>query len=136
MSDQQSCYVCQRKKTTCPEHGPDETMMTRLVQDHPFPSYKDMMNKMLQIKELFVMCSEYGEANHERVKAMYESSIDKDTCIKAGKAINKAGGLTAMQACYYILFHFIRGFPAYCPEACYKVREVQSYWDGIGEWEH
>ena len=113
----------------------------KFTEDNPFPNYNEMEDLFDSPKNpdlkyyAFMWRTEYGEVNHECLKKMYESHLDEHVCKEMGKKIYKRGGFVALQACYYIMFHFspyrlsndrlVRFYPEI----------VQHHWNGIGEWQ-
>ena len=98
----------------------------------PFPDFKTMEASILEWGKnsedkgiVMKWWSEYNPGHHERLRSIYNSYMDKNTCVEAGRAINAAGGFEAMQACFYILANW-SGPP--------HISILKHYWDGIGEW--
>jgi hypothetical protein len=101
---------------------------------HPFPSYAEMRKKM---KEVFhenyyiIHNAEYGEYNHNALKIIYNSFIDKEVCVKVGNNLYNRGGLQALQSNCTVF--------KYCTplsEAPFPINTLSSMlewnWDKIG----
>ena len=67
-----------------------------------YPTFKQMQKKLERRLDLW---SEYGQVNHDCCKAIYENPDDEDLVVKMGKIIYQRGGMTALQANYYIIVY-------------------------------
>ena len=65
-----------------------------------YPSFKDMQEKLKRRPSLW---AEYGAVNHDCCKSIYDSPHNEDLVVKMGKIIYKRGGMTALQANYYVI---------------------------------
>ena len=69
-----------------------------------YPDFKTMQQKLERRPDLWV---EYGEVNHDCCKKIYENPNDQEIIVSNGKIIYDRGGMTALQANYYvIIFHW------------------------------
>ena len=106
----------------------ENAQIKTLVESRPFPDF-DIMTKLLltsaQFKVAgehygFIWHAEYSEANHLSCKRIYESYLDPTVCRTEGAAINAAGGMDAMRACFYILLHFSK---------CHSMKRLERQWE-------
>ena len=93
-----------------------------------YPSYKEMINNIMTysptgMKMGLIWASEYNEAYHDLCKIMFEN-FTEDKCRRMGVLIYEDGGMDALRACFYILFHFTKG----------ATKPLERYWNGVGEW--
>ena len=119
-----------------------KTAIHGFVAKNPYPSYEKIMEGLQEAFQKkycggasFSWMSEYGHINHEWCKTIYENITNKDKVIEIGRRIGQRGGLRAMQANWYIMYHFsplIMSKNEYVfPSA---MKNVERYWSGIGEW--
>ena len=96
-------------------------------------------------QEVFGWCAEFGVFNYECLKQIieiienqdnYDCDEDGDKIIKKeprsqikeiGNKIYQRGGMTALRANYYTMVNFMT--------INREVKAVESYWDGVGEWQ-
>ena len=96
-------------------------------------------------QEVFEWCAEFGVFNYECLKQIieiienqdnYDCDEDGDKIIKKeprsqikeiGNKIYQRGGMTALRANYYTMVNFMT--------INREVKAVESYWDGVGEWQ-
>ena len=81
----------------------ENKMMEYYVKLNPYPSYDEMIEKIIDKLDLY---AEYGEFNHICCKIIYENPTNKDLIIKMGKKIYCRGGMTALQANCYTITNF------------------------------
>jgi hypothetical protein len=77
--------------------------MDKFVKENPYPTYKEMMNKLDNHMDLF---SEYGKMQHNWCKTIYENPTNKDIIIETGKKIYRLGGMQALVSNNTILKYF------------------------------
>lgn len=105
---------------------------------NPFPSYQEMISAIEKFPDMgmsMAMYAEYGKAHHDHLKKVYESEMDDEICKKAGEAIYSMGGMQAMQMNYYVFYYFSPFAKSRDPDIQGMSRQLESAWDGIGEWQ-
>lgn len=113
-------------------------IMKEFISKNPYPSYDEIESIILSLepKEFAMFCySEYGYENHKDCKEIYENMTDMKICRKIGQRINDRGGFTAMQANYYVLKMCTPTFKSNSFVVKTFPSVIQSYFDGIGEWQ-
>lgn len=109
------------------------------VASNPFPSYDKMMDYIdnhPQMQLGIAMYAEYGKFNHECLKRIYDSGMDKAVAREMGQKIYNAGGMQAMQMNYYAFNHYSPFSKSRNQEIYYTGSTLLQYlWDGIGDWQ-
>ena len=111
----------------------EDRLLCAWIADHPFPSYQDMCKRINNnLKNSFEFTAEYGVYNHNALKIIYNSNMDREVSKKIGQGIYERGGTWALQANCTVF--------KYCTplsDAPFPVRALpgmlESYWHGIGE---
>ena len=86
----------------------EEIVITlEVLRRYEYPDYEDV-EKM--IENMIELWAEYGEENHECMKAIWNTIVDRDLIQTMGEKINKRGGFQAMQANDYTLLHVLELF--------------------------
>lgn len=109
----------------------EDDLMKDFVKKTPWPSRDKMVLRFGTDVEGIMMYAEYGELNHEALKEIYESGIDKEVALKWGQIIADRGGITALQQNCIV---FMRCGPlAYAPNQILRAnaRLLEFAWDGI-----
>jgi hypothetical protein len=116
------------------------------VAANPYPSYGEMTRKMMEFVQdrsrdsefrshVFTWMSEYGEPNHRMCQELYEHIHDDARCKAVGQRIYDRGGMTALQANFYIVRNF-----APSAQARHDIRAASGllnyHFNGVGEWNH
>jgi hypothetical protein len=111
-----------------------------------YPSYEEveqiLNDNIKHHAEYIDYLAEYGQVNHDCLKTIWENYDNKELIRKQGKIINDRGGFTAMQSNFYtfiaVLRHLIHSNCCFSEEAKMELwmsrKDLEVYWDGIGEW--
>ena len=113
-------------------------MIKEYVKNNPYPSYDEMVKRILAVPERDIAMkwyAEYGEQNHYVLRMCYENITDKHKCKEVGKYIYNRGGHTAMCENYMVLRYLGPFHTSNNNVIRYYARLVSAYWDGIGEWQ-
>lgn len=108
--------------------------LKQYIEDHPYPSYDDMLKRIKRCSNNWEIYSEYGEINHNCLKEIYENFYNiKDIAKSNGYIIYNKGGHQAMLNNYYAFIYS----PFYDSNdlnvrTCYM--RLQYLWDGVGSW--
>jgi len=88
-------------------------------------------------RQVFVWMSEYSERNHHRMTTIiskllpqedeYETAANAAAIYKIGFDIDKEGGFTAQEACFYIAANFIDAKDK-------RIKNIERNWKGAGQW--
>ena len=107
-----------------------DAQVIKYIQTNPFPSYDEMISRIGSNMNVY---AEYGETNHNSLKKIYESFMNKDVAKKEGLLIYKRGGTRALQMnCTAFMYHGPFS-TSYNPEIKYESKTLEFAWDGIGE---
>jgi hypothetical protein len=120
--------------------------MTDFVEDK---KYDDKRYNQDTRRSVFLWIAEYSETNHNRMVKIagilenVKKTIDEDgdeidditdeqrqTIFQVGLDIHNGGGRQAQQSCFYVAVNF---FPK---ELKSKIKDIQIYWDGAGDWRY
>ena len=106
------------------------------VRKHPFPSYEAMENEIaIYVRHRggpYFVLGDYGPETHDECARMYSSGfLNREIDIAVGKAIARQGGVTAMQAAFYVMSNCTPLSHAAVPDVRYASRLIQWHWDGI-----
>ncbi len=65
-----------------------------------YPDFKTMEDKLQRRPNLWI---EYTEESHDCCKEIYENPSNEELIVKNGKIIYDKGGITALQANFYVI---------------------------------
>ena len=117
----------------------------------PFPTYEELNHFVLHDLPVRVphirpynieWVGELGLNNHQLLKSIFESKLNKNVVCEVGTAINERGGMTAMIANFYIYCHFAgermkdMGLTGEQWREIHDqhAKSIENMWDGIGQW--
>ena len=113
------------------------------------PAYDTVIRRIerLRIPETTIWLAEYGDTNHTWCATIFANASDRTIVRSIGERIYNRGGMDALQANFYILYH---GFIADEEEEeaeehseeeeeeraqhASRMHEIGMAWNGIGEW--
>ena len=114
--------------------------MDNFVANNPFPSYDNMIQLIETHQDIELsmsMYAEYGEFNHECLKTIYESGMNRILAREMGQKIYDRGGIEAMQMNYYVFTQYSPFIRATNREIYYNgITCLEYIWDGIGKWQN
>ena len=115
------------------EMAKEEAMIRAYIAANPWPTKEEMHERFEKHPSGMDMFAEYGEFNHEALKTIYESNIDKTIAHELGLRIAKRGGIRAL--CYNCMA-FMRCSPLASPYSRNMViaanaRMLEFAWSGI-----
>ena len=104
----------------------------RFVRENPYPSYKEMTNKLNDHIEL---SAEYGQTQHACCKTIYENPNDDELIVTMGKRIHALGGTQALASNFSIIKYFSPYSSSRDVEIKLQTRIIESYFEEVSpEW--
>lgn len=107
-----------------------DIQVTKYIKENPFPSYDEMITRIGNNMDVY---AEYGESNHNSLKKIYESCMNRDVAKKEGLLIYKRGGTRALQLNCAAFMYYGPFSTSHNPEIKYESKTLEFAWDGIGE---
>ena len=105
------------------------------IDAHPFPSYEEMIVRIKQrLSSPFLYLAEYGEYNHNALKIIYTSYIEKETTKRIGELIGARGGFDAMESNYTVFRYCSPLFDSTSMVVRSLSRFLSIHWTGIEGW--
>ena len=106
-------------------------MMQEYVAKNPWPTKDEMEERFKASPQAMQLWAEYGETNHEALKEIYESAIDKDVARKWGEILAERGGVRALQ--YNCMAFIYYGQLSLSPNQILRAnaRLLEFAWSGI-----
>jgi hypothetical protein len=148
-----TCDRCRNYKSkpvnfmNCDDDKVYDAIIDDFTSKHEYPNY-DKVNKIIaENQEMpLQMIAEYGEYNHEQMKAIWDNITNKDIIKQSGKNIDQRGGMDAMQMNFYTFLDVLRPTLNISEKDSHAEKDakqiiwnvikgnISSAWDGIGEW--
>lgn len=101
-----------------------------LATQAPYPPYESVVAKIAERAEIR---AEYGRAQHDLCRTIYENSGEPDKVVAAGKQIYSLGGFQALQANFRVLSSVYRGLDY--DEGAEAASELESVFEHVtDEW--
>jgi hypothetical protein len=114
--------------------------ISNLSELYSYPSFSTV-NAI--ISNSIEQLAEYSFMNHDCLKTIWNNFNNKELIRKQGQMIYERGGIQAMRANFYTFIHVL-GYTLNKDETLNdedkqdiwtSKRLLESYWDGIGEWQ-
>ncbi len=120
----------------------ERRLMRDFVSQNFYIDYATLSSELENNKDYFVYAAEYGEYQHELMETIFNNITDTRIIKKCGRKINKLGGFTAMQGCFYCFCYALRliGQRENINEetGIHTLRCIRTHleieWHEIGEW--
>ena len=133
-------------------HSMGPPTMADAVYAEPFPSRTALMadlhfrlpvyNTSISLHQATEWTTELSTENYKHLKDIFDSRATPAAIRQAGAAINETGGFRAMQAMFYVYYHFIN---TRCVEVgltreqhlevlSSEAKDIEYEWHGIGDW--
>jgi hypothetical protein len=109
----------------------EEKRITDHIRNNPYPSYEEMDRRH---GDDIMLSAEYGRRNHDALKEIYESGMNKEIAREIGEKIYKRGGTRALQANCTSFARYGPFSNSVFPDVRYNgPKDLESAWDGIGD---
>jgi hypothetical protein len=148
-----TCDRCRANKSkpvnfmNCDDDAVYDAIIDEFTSKGGYPTHWLVTKAIENAKHMSLdMLAEYGEYNHEQMKAIWDNITNEDIIKQSGRNINQRGGMTAMQMNFYTFLEVLRLTLAVSDKDNNVDKEakhiiwtvmkgkISSAWNGVGGW--